>query len=331
MIQRKLRKVVRHSHNADIQHRRTEALATIQGYVEEKVLPSFGATGSFNLDAPSFGKKSLVYYFNLPKFPPMVLRADPLRHKMARRIVGHEILFRLGLPAPEVMYRDLRFRTRIRWGHYFMAELRLEGVPFWEYSNPKRMITRLGEVFASLHGYTAKDTGYRGSIRLHRRSNPIQFRKKVKEWLTRYLAADCPDAEQVRAWLDHWPKDAWMMTPRLCMGDIAPSNILIYGEEIYLVDLSSVKFSSALFEIVRIRNKVLRDREELWEPFFKGYIKVAKPDLRLEIDRYLSLLEGLMHIREAGKTSKPERQEHHCRRLFQIMEVPPQTLRQIWT
>lgn len=310
-----------HRLRTNIQRLRTDALTIVRSYIEKKVLPDFGTTGSFNLDAPSFGKKSLVYYFNLPKFPPMVLRADPLRHKMARRIVGHEILFRLGLPAPEVMYRDLRFRTRIRWGHYFMAERRLEGVPFWEHSNSKRMITRLGEIFASLHSYTAKDTGYRGRIRLHRRSNPIQFRKKAKEWLARYQAKDCPDADQVRAWLDHWPKDAWMITPRLCMGDIAPSNILICGEEIYLVDLSSVKFSSAPFEIVRIRNKVLRDREELWEPFFKGYIKAAEPDLILEIEHYLSLLEGLMYIREAGKTSKSEILGHHCQQLFEIIRL----------
>jgi len=318
--------MTRHRIRTNIQRLRTDALTVVRSYIEKKVLPDFGATGSFNLDAPPFGKKSLVYYFNLPKFPPMVLRADPLRHKMARRIVGHEILFRLGLPAPEVIYRDLGFRTRIRWGHYFMAERRLEGVPFWEHSNPKRMITRLGEIFARIHGYTAKDTGYRGSIRLHRRSNPIQFRKKAKEWLTRYQGADCPNAEQVRAWLDLWPKEAWMMTPRLCMGDIAPSNILIHDDKIHLVDLSSVKFSSAIFEIVRIRNKVLHGRKELWEPFFKGYIKSAKPDLIIEIDRYLSRIEGLMHIREAGKTSKPERREHHCRRLFQIMEISPQIL-----
>ncbi|MCK4793683.1 MAG: phosphotransferase [Desulfobacteraceae bacterium] len=313
--------MTRHRLRTNIQHLRTDALTVVRSYIEKKVLPDFGATGSFNLDAPAFGKKSLVYYFNLPKFPPMVLRADPLRHKMARRIVGHEILFRLGLPAPEVMYRDLRFRTRIHWGHYFMAERRLEGVPFWEHSNPKRMITRLGEIFASLHGYTAKDTGYRGSIRLHRRSNPIQFRKKAKEWLARYRAADCPDAEQVRAWLDHWPKDAWKMTPRLCMGDIAPSNILIHGEKIHLVDLSSVKFSSALLETVRIRNKVLHDQEELWELFFKGYMGAAEPDLRQEVEQYLTLMEGLLRIRLAGKTLKPAQRAYHCHRLFEIIQV----------
>ena len=313
--------MLRHKRRADIQQRRTRALGTIRCYIENDVLPGFGVKGGFTIDLPSLGNRSLLYYLDIPQVPQMVLRAESHRRKLVRRLTGQELLFQFGLPVPEVTYRDLRFRTRLHWGYYFMVEQRLEGIPFREHPNPYIMASRLGETFALLHSNAARHKSHPGSVRWPPKSNFIRLRKKAKEWFSRYQAAHCPDPERIRAWLDRWPKEAWSPTPRLCMGDIASTNILIHGEQIHLVDLSSVKLSSALLEMVRMRGKVLGDRDEAWEDFLKGYIGTAKSDLRLEIEQYLPLLDGLQRIRVAGKSSNPESMAYHCQKLFEIIRL----------
>ena len=310
----------RHSPRVDIQRLRSQALGAIRYYIKENVLPGFGTSGNFNVDVPLLCNRSLLYYLDMPRVPSMVLRAEPLRRNLAHRIIGHEILLLLGLPVPEITYRDLRFRTRFRWGFYFMAEQRLLGTPFREHPDPQSKAARLGITFAHLHGNTMENTRNLASVRWPPRSNLILLRKKAKEWLARYRAADCPDPERVQPWLDRWPKDAWVPTPRLCMGDISPTNILIRGEEVYLVDLSSFKFSSALLEIVRMKRRILRNSDNAWEIFIEGYRRAAAPNLRQEIDRYLPLLEGLQRIRSAGKSSDPERRLYHCQYLFRILK-----------
>lgn len=295
-------------------------------YVEKNVLPSFDAAGPFTLNAALFGLHSLVYYLDIPHVPPMVLRAEPSRGKLGQRITGHEILFRLQLPVPEVLYRDLRLQTRLRYGYCFMVERRLEGTVFQECPDPKGEALRLGEIFARLHRNTAQGMGNLASVRLHHRNNSMLLRKKAKKWLTRYRAADCnratdcPKADRIQVWLNRRPKDGWIPTPRLCLGDIAPTNILVHREEVFLVDLSSVKLSSALMEMVRIRSKVLLDRDDAWKAFLEGYLEASDPHQRREIDRFLSLREALQRIRLAGKSSNPNQWAYHCQRLFEIIE-----------
>ena len=313
----------KHSRRAEIQRLRTGSLARIRCYVEENVLPRFDAAAPFTLNVPLFGSKSLVYYLDIPNVCSVVLRAEPSRRKLARRMTNHDLLFRLRLPVPEVMYRDLRFRTRLRWGYYFMAEQRLEGMLFREYPDPKGKAARLGETFARLHRHTAEGKGNLGSLRKYRRSKFILLRKRARQWLARYRAADCPNAERIRVWLDRWPEDAWIPTPRLCKGDIARTNILIHGDEVRLLDLSGVKLSSALMEMVQIRHKTLRDRDDAWEAFLEGYLKAADPDQRWEIDHFLILLEGLQRIRLAGESYNPDKRAYHCQRLFEILELKP--------
>lgn len=313
----------KHSPDAEIQGLRTDSLARVRSYVEKNVLPSFDAPGPFTLNPALFGVKSLVYYLDILHVSPLVLRAEPSRRKLAHRITGHEILFRLQLPVPEVLYRDLRFRTRFLYGFYFMAEQKLEGTPFQEYQDPKDKAARLGETFARLHRNTAQGKGNLGNISWYHWNNVILLRKRAKKWLTRYRDADCPNAEQIKAWLDRRPKDAWTPTPRLCIGDIASTNILIHGEEVHLVDLSSVKLSSALMEMVRIRSKVLLDRDDAWKAFLEGYIEASDPNQRREIDCFLPLLEALQRIRLAGKSSNPNQRAYHCQRLFEILELGP--------
>ena len=137
--------MVRHNSRTDIQKRRTQALGAIRCYIKNDVLPGFGATGRFTIDMPSLGNRSLLYYLDIPQVPQMVLRAESHRRKLVRRIAGQEMLFQFGLPVPEVTYRDLRFRTRLHWGYYFMVEKRIEGIPFREHPNPYIMASRLGE------------------------------------------------------------------------------------------------------------------------------------------------------------------------------------------
>jgi len=309
-----------HNSNAEIQTLRKGFLARIRHYAEENVLPNFDTKGPFTFNIPRLGGKSLVYYLDIPHVCSLVLRAEPSLRRLKWRIANHDMLFRLGLLVPKVLYRDLRFRTRLRWGYYFMAEQKLEGTPFKEYSNPKDKAASLGETFARLHRYTAEGKGYLGSAHRYRRSKLLLLRKKARQWLARYRTAGCPQPEQVRTWLDRWPEDAWTPTPRLCKNDIAATNILVHGEAVSLLDLSGVKLSSALIEMVRIRQKTLCDHDDAWEAFLEGYLRVADLDQRREIDRFLILAEALHRIRLAGESSNPDKRADHCRCLFKILE-----------
>jgi aminoglycoside phosphotransferase (APT) family kinase protein len=311
-------------HSAEVIARlREEARPRFRRYVDERLLPLLKSEGPVTLRPVTRGLGSLLFYLDAPSSPPLVLRGASRRRGLRRRVRGHRLLLDHGVTVPEIVHVDLDPRTRLRWGWYFALETRLPGVPIDEYESSgergSAAAAAAGGPFARIHSVSGPRRGPPGTIRTPRSSLPGWLRGKTRSWLRRYARRGGPDVGRLADFIVHAGDDWRRQTPRLCMGDIAPNNVLFDGERIGLVDLAGVTYHSAPLELVRIRYKLLEGRESLWTAFYPEYLKAASASLRNEVETSLPTLEVLYYAREYGRTRDPQRGEFFLGRLRRVL------------
>jgi aminoglycoside phosphotransferase (APT) family kinase protein len=297
---------------AEIRDRREAARDAARRWVEARLLPSLGAFGPARLTFPEGGRESLVYFADAPGAPPLVVRADRSRRKLARRAANHALLEAAGFPVPAILARDLGLATRLRFGLRFLAERRMAGVPLERHAGTAAIAAPLGRLLARLHGHRAPWRPWRGGGR--------RLRRDVRRWLARYRAAGGPRAEEIERWFDRRPRADWAHEPRLCLGDIAAENILTDGERIALVDLSLVGYAPAALELARARRLVFHHDGARFAPFFEAYLAAAEPALRREVVRTFPVLCAAYQLKLAGQPCAPEAREKRIRRLFETLD-----------
>jgi Ser/Thr protein kinase RdoA (MazF antagonist) len=283
--------------------RREKAVDTFRAYCNAKLLPALGAGGSLKLTPAVLGRGSFVFFVEADGASPLVLRGDPLPRNLKRRIAGHELLASKGLPVPRVVYRDTSRSTRRRYGFAFAAEERAPGA---QLELPGGDSTPIAKVFARMHGHTARTRGPLNSVRWPWPSPRVWLKKKAARWIDMYRKANRPGLDLILAWIDQQPDAAWSHTPRLIMGDVTESNVLIQGTHVTLIDLSGVGYSSAPFEVVRLQHRFLHDDAQAWPAFREAYLEEADPALRAEVQLALPLMEAFRLMRQCARRTVEE-------------------------
>ena len=69
----------------EIQRSREEARESAARYVAAEILPALGGRPPIRLESSALGAQSLVWFLEVEGLPAMVLRADPVRRRLARR------------------------------------------------------------------------------------------------------------------------------------------------------------------------------------------------------------------------------------------------------
>lgn len=283
--------------------RRSEALDTFRAYCEARLLPALGLSGSATLTPADLGRGSLIFFVEVEGASGFVLRGDPKLRSLNRRIAGHELLARRGIPVPRILHRDTSGSTFRQYGLGFAAEERAPGAPLQLPGGDPAPIAR---VFARMHGHTALTRGPLCSVRWPWPGPRAWLKKKAARWIGMYREAGRPNLEAILDWIDSQPPAAWVHAPRLIMGDVTDSNVLVHGEQVTLIDLSGVGYSSAPFEVVRLQHRYLHDDSEAWATFREAYLAEASPDLRKEVEAALPLMEAFRLMRQCARRTEED-------------------------
>jgi Ser/Thr protein kinase RdoA (MazF antagonist) len=282
----------------DMQRRRAEALETFRAYCDARLLPALGLSGDVTLTPADLGRGSLIFFVEVEGAPSLVLRGDPKPRSLKRRIAGHRLLASKGIPVPKVVHRDTSRSTCREYGMAFATEERAPGGPL---VLPGGDPAPIAKVFARLHGNTALTRGPLNSVRWPWPGPKGWLEKKSARWIDMYRLAGRPNLEAILSWIDAQPRAAWLHAPRLVMGDVTDSNVLVDDERVTLIDLSGVGYSSAPFEVVRLQHRFLHDDPQAWATFREVYLAEADPALRAEVEVSLPLMEAFRLMRQCAR------------------------------
>ena len=90
-----------------MQHSRQKHQAVIEAYVNDVMLPSLNSAGArVSIEPAASGRQSHVYYLEGAGIDPLVLRGEPNRRGLKRRIRGHQLLLQRRFDVPGVVYQD---------------------------------------------------------------------------------------------------------------------------------------------------------------------------------------------------------------------------------
>lgn len=277
---------------AEIRARRERARGRFERYAREVVLPRLGGDAhTLRLEAPEEGLGSLLFFVEAEGAPPMVLRGEG-RLRLRRRATAHALLLRLGTNVPRVLHLDPGVLTLLRYGHGFMVEARLPGESLKKAADPGAA-AQLGRVFAPLHAHRARSFGHVGTIRGPWNRLPWKLRRWTRKRLRRLETSGDPAAAETARWVASQPPSLLDQPPRLGLGDVSASNVLVHEGEVAFVDLSGVCWGSAAHEVARLHRKLLFGDDALFAAFWSAYREAAAPDLRDEVEAALPLFERL--------------------------------------
>jgi hypothetical protein len=278
---------------------RSDALPMFTRYAEARVLPRLGAHGAAKLTDPAEGRRSLIYFLEADGISRHLLRGDRDRRVMRARVVSHALLQRLGLRAPEIPFADLRLRTRLRWGLYFLVETFLEGESLATHEDPAASASAFGELLAKAHSHTGRP-GHIGAFRSPWPGLPSKFRARAADWLKRYVRAGGPEADALRSFIERFLASI-RHEARLIVGNITPTNVLIGPSGAGLIDVTGLMYGSARYELIRVREKSFPGRPELFDSFLESYLAASDPAWAERVQDTLSSFEVIHHMRQFSR------------------------------
>jgi aminoglycoside phosphotransferase (APT) family kinase protein len=116
-----------------------------------------------------------------------------------------------------------------------------------------------------------------------------RLQRNAQRLLHHYRQLGLPESSKIEGWLGGLPKGAWRHNPRLCHQDVSANNVLIECQarppRIGLVDLAELSYSSAAYELGRLRVKLFPSDDSAWRVCREAYLAAADVSLREEIDR----------------------------------------------
>lgn len=296
---------------------RQGGLAGARRYVAEALLAKLGVAGGFELRPASGGDKSLVYLLTLAGNERLVLRADRGVRLLRKRMRHHTLLGSLGFACPANVLLDASRATRRRFGQAFLVERRVAGVNF-EDGDPCHSAAPIGETFARLHGFVGRTAGAPG---VWRRPANVgrRLQSLARKMLRQHRELKLPDTERIERWLGNLPPAAWRQKPRLCHQDVSTNNILIGGPRIGLVDLAELGYSSAAYELGRLRVKLYPNDDRAWQVCRESYFAAANESLREEIEGAWRVGLALACLHYALHTPFPDRRRARLADLAQVV------------
>jgi Ser/Thr protein kinase RdoA (MazF antagonist) len=304
-----------------MQHSRQRHLQDIGDYVDQVLLPGLNYRGEVSIKPAAHGRQSHVYFLEGHEFNPLVLRGEQHRKKLRRRIRGHQLLLQRGFDVPVVVHQDLRHAVRRQYGFYFIAETRIRGCHLNAAKDACSAGLRLGAVLANMHQLTSFGHGWPGGLRW-----PGSIRAGVKVYrqamtlLAAYRKGDGRGADDIARWLRQQPIRAWFPKPRLTTGGFIPSNVLVAGDRVVLIDLARVRYGNAARDLAQIRFALMRHDEKARAAFFEGYRQSASQSLLDEHDTTQRLFDVIFLIRMALKQRDPEKYQECVQELLKRIE-----------
>lgn len=301
----------------EIAEERAHHLETFQEWVEEVLLPDLGSSGPASVQPAERGRRSLVYMIEADGLPRMVLRGEPDRIRVRRRVRGHRALIRHGVSAPAILRFDLDAATFRRLGFFPVIEEHLKGRHFDKVWNAETAAAALGEALACAHRVTALAPGWPGELR-HFWKNRYRLKAKAAGWIEQHCKQQELPGEAFENWLESFPESDFRHRPRLTVGNITPSNMLVRQRRIGFFDLNGVRFGSAPMEMARARSFLAK---ETLGAFEETYRNGATADLVDEVERSRELCDGLTHLRQSVRTSFAKRKTRtaHITRFHELV------------
>jgi aminoglycoside phosphotransferase (APT) family kinase protein len=295
----------------------------IEAYVNEVLLPVLTPAGAkVSIEPAAAGSKSHVYYLEGVGFDPLVLRGEPNRIDLKRRIRGHQILLQRGFDAPAIVHQDLATTIRNKYGFYFIAETRIRGCYFNAAEDTALAGARLGEFLARMHQITSWGHGWPGEFRWPGSIiAAVKLRTQAREMLAVYRRRYGRSVDDIVRWLKEQPLRAWFSKPRLTTGGFIYSNVMMEGDKVVIIDLARVRYANVARDLAQIRLSLIGDDPKARAAFFESYRRSASPTLLAELDTTQRLSEVLFLIRSAVKEKNSRYQREREQKILSYCEI----------
>ena len=230
-----------------------------------------------------------------------MLRLEFSKKTLMRRLKGHEILSKIGITVPAVIWHDLRTRIFKKYGAYFFVESFMPGRHFKGGSGSRHFGACLGRATARMHRVSSWSYGWPGELRLPGRLfGGLKLRIKVQNQLKILSKKDRQLAVLISEWLKEQPIALWFPRPRLTTGGFISSNLLLNEKDVVILDLARVRYGFAPRDLVQIK-LLLKDDPIARKMLFKSYKETLGIEVWNELKRYIPFFEAIFGIRLAAK------------------------------
>jgi len=306
-----------------MQHSRKKHQPVIEAYVNDVMLPLFNSAGTkVSIEPAASGRQSHVYYLEGAGLDPLVLRGEPSRTDLKRRIRGHQLLLRKGFDVPAIVHQDLTTTIHEKYGFYFIAETRINGCFFNAAEDTASAGKRLGILLARMHQFTSWGLGWPGELRWPGRLIAgIKLYNQTREILTVYRRRYGVSADDIVRWLKEQPLRAWISKPRLTTGGFISSNVMMESDKVVIIDLARVRYANAARDLAQIRFSLTRYDTKARAAFFESYRRSASPTLLAELATTQRLSEVLFLIRMAVKEKNSRKQREREQEILSYCEI----------
>lgn len=303
---------------------RERMLPAAAAYAREVVGPALGERGDPAVAIPADGRHSVVYFLEWPSGRRAVLRGADKGHELKLRAEASRLFRKVGIATPRVLLEGFDRATRERYRQSFLTEDFARGAAPKSIQAVRPAAAALGALLARVHRRVGRRHGLpreQPIVGLGRASEG-GLRARVDEWLAIYGRHKKAQPDAVRAFLDAVPADRWMHRPRLVVGNLVHSNLLIDDAGVAIIDLDTVHYGFAAMELAQVRLGWFFDDADAHAEFLAAYRSGADAALRDENARCAVLGEALHHLSQAARELYWRRWKLHHVRLLEVCGIP---------
>ncbi len=284
----------------------------------ERAVPSSIRGERFTLEPTRFGH-GFVYVLTRDDGTRHIARFEADRHRLIARLAVAEALRAQRVATPRTLYSRTAFFDRLRFGHALAIDAFCAGVGVTQLADPIEAAPRIASLFVALHDAnpralpTSSDS-VDGAALLARLSKRLRAESE---------AGDPRVANSLRTLRE---RDAAgrlfsAQTPRVCLWDVGPKNVLVDGDGATAIDVEDVRLDSAAYELARVRHHLFDEKPAAFEAFLDAYRALASTPLRAEIDTTLGACEMVFLARHARISKWPGQSKRFARRLEELLAL----------
>ncbi len=255
----------------------------VKWYIARQGRPacSLPPRGDVKIVIPPHGLKTLTRIIEIDGAPWGVLRVYGKVRKAERqhRRRLSELQKEHRLPVPEMIDAWMPYDKNI----HLSLEKYVDGIPLWEVEMTDERIDALADAFAQLHSVTSDKAGFLANPRDNdcRRSMRKRIKNRCRSIRRRVQNKEARDIAQKAG--------KWLLDKSECLGAPTvfslvhdkpnPGNMLwdSANRRMVLIDLGTLQFGHAAFDLAQLRAQTLKDDPEKYERFHERYFSNDVP------------------------------------------------------
>ncbi len=259
------------------------SLNRLKRFVEYRLLEALGCPErKFSLKKTGLGIHNQVFYLDIDKMIPLVLKGIKKRQRFSELLKCSEHLMGKGINVPEILHAQEDGRLFKRLGLHIICEKRIMGNTLQAGNYSNKIIAEVSRVLSHMHSFKRVTWGKIDEAKsdglfeyLHSKIN-----KKLQNWGETDTFFPKKQSEDIFRWIKPWKRNIEeIKTFSLSHCDANPGNFILSNDnQIYLLDTGNIRYLPRAIDYYTLQVQLCEDNRDKIRIFEDTYFEIMNSD-----------------------------------------------------